>query len=178
MDWKSLVGTVAPWIGTALGGPLGGMAVTALGSALGLSDKTEDTIKQALAGVTPEQMLAMKTADQQFQTQMQELGFKDIETLEKIAADDRKDARAMQTTTRSNVPATLSSLITLGFFAILWGLLQGWLKVNDSQALLLLLGSLSTAWVSVIAYWFGTTHSSSEKTQMIAAQAAKGAANG
>jgi hypothetical protein len=109
---------------------------------------------------------------------MQELGFKDLETLEKIAADDRKDARAMQVATRSNVPATLSSLITLGFFAILWGLLQGWLKVNDSQALLLLLGSLSTAWVSVIAYWFGTTHDSARKTQMIAAQAAKGAANG
>jgi hypothetical protein len=40
MDWKSIVSTVAPWIGTALGGPLGGMAVEAAAKALGISEKT------------------------------------------------------------------------------------------------------------------------------------------
>jgi len=54
---------VAPWIGTALGGPLGGMAVEAATNALGLGEKTVDAVKQAIAGVTPEQMLALKTAD-------------------------------------------------------------------------------------------------------------------
>lgn len=29
MDWKTVVKTVSPWIGTALGGPLGGIAVEA-----------------------------------------------------------------------------------------------------------------------------------------------------
>lgn len=54
MDWKNLISSVAPFLGTALGGPLGGMAVSALGDALGLSDKSESAIKQALSGVTPE----------------------------------------------------------------------------------------------------------------------------
>ena len=53
MDWKSIVSTVAPWIGTARGGPLGGMAVSAIADALGLSDKAEETIKQALSGASP-----------------------------------------------------------------------------------------------------------------------------
>lgn len=159
---------MAPWIGTALGGPLGGMAVTAIGSALGLDAKSEDSIKQALAGVTPEQMLALKNADQTFALQMQELGFKDQESLEAIAASDRKDARAMQVANRSNVPAMLSGLITVGFFGILVGMMLGLLKVSESQALLLLLGSLSTAWGCVVSFWFGTTHSSGEKTQMLA----------
>jgi hypothetical protein len=40
--------------------------------------------------------------------------------------------------------------------------------VADSQALLIMLGSLSTAWGMVMAFWFGTTKSSSEKNEIIA----------
>ena len=86
MDWKSIIGAVAPWIGTALGGPLGGMAVEAAANALGISEKTTDAVKQALSGATPEQMLALKNADQTFALQMQALGFKQITDLETIAA--------------------------------------------------------------------------------------------
>lgn len=168
MDWKSIVSTVAPWIGTALGGPLGGMAVSAIADALGLSDKTEASIKQALSGATPEQMLAIKNADQSFALQMQELGFKQIKDLEAIAADDRKDARDMQKTTRSKIPAILSIIITLGYFGILAGMMLGVLKVADSQALLIMLGSLTTAWAAVMAFWFGTTNGSATKTELLA----------
>lgn len=168
MDWKALVGTVAPWIGTALGGPLGGMAVEALGNALGISDKTTDSLKQALSGATPEQMLALKKADQEFSLQMQALGFKNIQDLEAIAAGDRKDARLMQVSKPSVVPAVLSIGVTLGYFSILIGMMLGKLTVSDSQALLLMLGSLSTAWVTVMAFWFGTTRDSSRKTDLLA----------
>lgn len=170
MDWKAIVKTVAPWIGTAIGGPLGGMAVEAAANALGLSDKTVEAVKGALSGATPEQMLALKKADQEFALQMQALGFKQITDLEAIAASDRKDARAMQVANRSLVPAVLSCLVTVGFFGILIGSMTGSLTVSDSQALLLLLGSLATAWGSVMAYWFGTTASSSRKTEIMAAQ--------
>jgi uncharacterized membrane protein len=85
MEWKSLVSTVAPWIGTALGSPLGGAAVGALCEAIGLDDKSEASIKQAIAGVTPEQMLAIKKADQDFQLKMQELGFNNIKDLEALS---------------------------------------------------------------------------------------------
>lgn len=91
MDFTSLLKTVAPWIGTALGGPLGGMAVTAAANALGLGDKTTDAIKQALGGATPEQMLALKEADQTFALQMQTLGFKQISDLEGFAIQNASD---------------------------------------------------------------------------------------
>lgn len=169
MDWTKLISTVAPWIGTALGGPLGGMAVTAAANALGLGDKTTDAIKQAISGATPEQMLALKEADQSFALQMQALGFKQVTDLEALAAGDRKDARAMQTATRSPVPAALSIVVTLGYFGILVGLLTGKLSVvDDSQALLLMLGSLSTGWGVVMAFWFGTTSDSGRKTELLA----------
>lgn len=169
MDFTKIIATVAPWIGTALGGPLGGMAVTAAANALGLTDKTTDAIKQAISGATPEQMLALKEADHSFALQMQSLGFKQITDLEALAAADRKDARGMQTATRSRVPAALSIVVTVGYFGILVGLLTGKLSVvDDSQALLLMLGSLSTGWGVVMAFWFGTTSDSGRKTELLA----------
>lgn len=168
MDFTAIIKTVAPWIGTALGGPLGGMAVEAAANALGLSDKTVDAVKTAISGATPEQMLALKKADQDFSLQMQALGFKQITDLESIAAGDRKDARAMQVAKPSPVPAILSSLVTAGYFGILIGIMRGWLRIDDSQALLLMLGSLTTAWGAVMAFWFGTTRDSARKTEIIA----------
>lgn len=168
MDWKALVATIAPWIGTALGGPLGGVAVGAISDALGLSDKTEASIKAALSGATPEQMMAIKNADQAFALQMQALGFKQVSDLEAIAAGDRKDARAMQTMTRSHVPELLSFVVTVGYLAILIGMMTGYLKASDNQAMLLMLGSLGTGWGVVMAFWFGTTSDSGRKTEIIA----------
>lgn len=168
MEWGNIIRTVAPWIGTALGGPLGGMAVEAAANALGLSDKTTDAVKQAISGATPEQMLALKKADQDFALQMQALGFKQVADLEAIAASDRKDARAMQIAQRSPVPALLSIIVTVGYFGVLLGMMTKWLSVADSQALLIMLGSLGTAWGMVMSFWFGTTRSSETKTEMIA----------
>lgn len=171
MDWMSLVKTVAPWIASAIGGPMGGMAVEAAASALGISEKTTDAVKQALSGVTPEQMLALKQADQAFALQMQALGFKQLADLEAIAAGDRASARDLQKATRSWVPAALSGGVTLGYFTILIGLMSGQLKVEDSQAMLLMLGSLTTAWGVVMAFWFGTTADSGRKTELLAQSA-------
>ena len=113
-------------------------------------------------------MLAIKNADQSFALQMQELGFKQVKDLEAIAADDRKDARDMQKTARSPIPALLTIFVTLGYFAILIGMMTGWLQVSDSQALLIMLGSLGTAWGMVMAFWFGTTNGSATKTELLA----------
>jgi len=140
-------------------------------NALGLSDKTIDAVKQAISGATPEQMLALKKADQDFALQMQALGFKEITDLEAIAAGDRKDARAMQVAKPSPVPAVLSLLVTIGYFSVLIGMMTGKFTVSDSQALLIMLGSLGTAWGGVMAFWFGTTRDSSRKTELLAQSA-------
>lgn len=169
MDFKDIIKTVAPWIGTALGGPLGGMAVKAAADALGLSDSTADAIKAAVSGATPDQLLALKEADQNFQIQMQTLGFANIKDLEAIAAADRDSARKMQIANPSFMPAVLSAVITIGFLGILIGMMAGVLTTDSSDALLLMLGSLGTAWTGVMAFWFGTTRQSENKTSMLAA---------
>ena len=173
MDWKNVIATVAPWIGTAIGGPLGGMAVEAAAKAMGLSEKTEASLKAAISGATPEQMLALKEADQDFAVRMQELGFKNQETIAALAVDNTKDARDMQKVTRSNVPATLAILITVGFFGILIGLMAGALKTTDNQALLILLGALSASWAGICNFYFGSTNGSQQKTELLARGADK-----
>lgn len=173
MDFMKIIATVAPWIGTALGGPLGGLAVEAAANALGLGDKTTFAIKQAIGGATPEQMLALKQADQAFALQMQELGFKQLADLEALAAGDRASARDMQKTTRSWVPAALSVIITAGFLGMLTGMLLGSLKADDNQAMLLMLGALGVAFGQVINFWLGSTAESGRKTEIIAQAPAK-----
>jgi hypothetical protein len=168
MDFTAIIKTVAPWIGTALGGPLGGMALEAAANALGLSDKTTEGLKAAITGATPEQMLALKTADQSFQVQMQSLGFANAEKLAAISSDNTKDARAMQISVRSIVPSVLAVLITIGFFGILVGMMSGRLSTTDNPALLIMLGALGAAWGAVVNYYFGSS-AGSARAQEIAA---------
>ena len=173
MDWKSIVSTVAPWIGTALGGPLGGMAVSAIADALGLSDKAEETIKQALSGASPEQMLAIKNADQSFALQMQELGFKQVKDLEAIAADDRKDARDREVKTGDNLtPRVLAAVIIIGFLMMVWYVLSGqvaMLKDPIAAGMIgTLIGYVSAKADQVVSYYFGSSAGSRDKTSLLA----------
>ncbi|MGD1827321.1 Transmembrane protein [Chromobacterium violaceum] len=167
MDWKQIVGTVAPWIGTALGGPLGGMAVSAVADAIGLPEKTEEAVKQALAGVTPEQMLAVKQADQQFAAKMQELGFQNQRDLEAIAAGDRASAREREIKTGDITPRMLAAVVVAGFFGIMALMIFQELPPNGRDSLLVLVGALGAAFGSIIQYYYGSSAGSAEKARTI-----------
>ena len=69
----NLVRTVAPSIASAVGGPLAGMATRAISEALlGKPDGTEEELTQAVATATPEQLLALKQAENEFSIKMRE----------------------------------------------------------------------------------------------------------
>lgn len=167
MDFTKLLSTIAPWIGTALGGPLGGMAVTAAANALGLGEKTTDAIKQALGGATPEQMLALKEADQTFALQMQALGFQNIKDLETIAANDRASARAMQMENKSRMPAAITCGILTSFIGTAIALFFIPIPDPNRDQIIFMLGQLSGFSGSAIAFWLGTTRSSQAKDATI-----------
>jgi hypothetical protein len=157
MDRKmSFLSTLLPTIGNLLGGPLGGAAVEAVGKALGMSDATADKVQRALTSgnLTADQIAALQAADLQLKTRMAELGL----DAERLAQADRASARQMQAQTGSWVPAALTILTTGGYFGILVGLMTGDLKLWDNPAMTLLLGALTTAWGSIVAYYFGASH--------------------
>jgi hypothetical protein len=78
MKALDLVKSVLPWIGTALGGPLGGLAAEAVGKALGMKDATIENVKNTLSGMPPEELVKLKLAELEVQLKMQELGLKSV----------------------------------------------------------------------------------------------------
>lgn len=160
-----LLGQVAPSIATALGGPLAGMAVKTLSAALfGHEGGTEEDVKAALETATPEQLAAIKQIDADFKVRMKEL---DID-LERISAADRDSARKMQTATQDWIPRVLALLITVGFFGILiWMLMKG-MPQTGTEALLMMLGALGTAWTGVVNFYYGSSAGSKEKNNLLA----------
>ena len=168
MDWKQVVATVAPWIGGALGGPLGGAAMTVIADTLGLSEKTESAIKHALSGTTPEQMLALKQADIDFSLKMQELGFANSKDIEALAVSDRDSARKREIVVGDKTARNLAYAITSGFFGVLASLLFLEVPEGSKEVLYVMLGSLGTAWVGVNSYYFGSTKGSQTKTDLLA----------
>jgi hypothetical protein len=168
MDWKKIVATAAPWLGTALGGPLGGAAITVIADAIGLSENTETAVKAALSGATPEMMLAMKKADQDFAVKMQEVGFTSTKDMESLAVSDRDSARKREVSLGDKTTRNLAYAITGGFFGVLTYLLIGDVPTGSRDILNIMLGSLGTAWVGVNAYYFGSTKGSQAKTELLA----------
>jgi hypothetical protein len=160
-----LLGQIAPSIATALGGPLAGMAVKALSNALlGHENANEAELESAFSVATPEQLAAVKKIDADFAAKMKEL---DID-LEKIAAGDRDSARQMQTALKDWVPKVLAIFITFGFFGVLLWLLFFGTPNTGSDALLMMIDSLSTGWTGVLQFYYGSSMGSKEKSAMLA----------
>jgi hypothetical protein len=157
MDWLK---QIAPTIATALGGPLAGLAVDAISKAVGIDPK--DVNKTIAEGkLTADQIAQIKTAEIAMAARAQEMGL----DFEKIAVDDRKSARQMQSTTQSWIPGIMAIAVTIGFFGILVGLMTEHFKTSD--ALMLMLGSLGTAWTGIIAFYFGSSAGSQAKDQLL-----------
>jgi hypothetical protein len=164
----SLIGTVAPWIATALGGPAVGAGVKAVASALGLGDDaTESDVQEALKNATPEQLLLLKKADQEFAVRMKELGINEVRDLEKLAVDDRASARAREVATKDVTTKILAYSVVGAFIAVVGTILLGVARVESVLAGTLV-GYLSAKAEQVIAYYFGSSSGSTRKTEILA----------
>lgn len=164
MDWKGLVGSIAPTLATALGGPMAGMAVKALSSSLlGHEDGTEADIELAMANATPDDLLKIKETDNAFKLEMERIGV----DLQKIAADDRNSARDREIKTKDNTPKVLAGVIVIGFFATLATVAFATIPDKAMPAINILLGSLTALLIQVGNYYFGSSAGSKAKTEII-----------
>ena len=158
MNWLT---QIAPTIATCLGGPLAGLAVTALSKLFGVApDQVQSMINDNK--LSADQIAAVQQEEIRFKEQTQALGL----NFEQLAVEDRKSARDMQTTTQSIIPPLLSILVTIGFFCIL-----AYLMVTPADTantpLMIMLGSLGTAWTGIIAFYFGSSAGSQKKDAML-----------
>ncbi|HLZ07942.1 MAG TPA: hypothetical protein VKT80_05090 [Chloroflexota bacterium] len=160
-------------VGLSLAGPAGMAASSILGKTLNVQNPTIDSITKALGNLTltPEMQAQLQEAENQYKVQMQSMGYQHEDDLAKIAADDRASARTMQTQTRSWVVPTLACLITVGFFGLLVMTMYHVPPSGSEKILDVMTGSLGTAWIMVVTYFFGSSAGSDRKTELLAGAA-------
>ncbi len=162
MDFKKVIGTIAPFIGGMVGGPFGAAAGKLIGSALlGNENATQEDIENAIGVATPEQLVKLKQIDAQTKIKYAEIGLDE----KKIAALDRDSAREREIKTGDSTPKYLAWFITLGFFGILTTIVffGGAIPLQILSAVNILLGALVTAWIGVVTYYFGSSAGSDKK---------------
>jgi len=155
--------TVAPTLAMAVGGPFGSLAATAISAALGTPPGDTKATETALLSATPDALLALRKAEQEFTVRMTELGIEQ----DKLVFDDIANARSREVAVRDSTPRNLAYGVTVGFFGTLLFMLMNGKPATGGDALLVMLGSLGTAWAGVIAYFFGSSTSSVRKDATI-----------
>lgn len=177
IDWKETVRAIAPTIGTLLGGPLAGTSVRVLADKLlGNPDASEEKIADMVsAGLTPEQVAALKKADQEFELHMKEL---DIETF-KTEVADTQNARStfggnMRVFWLAMCILTASMMVLIGSMWGAYRLLFVGTQVDQMLAntVFYFLGTIvSYALMNmqkVVEYFFGSSAGSKQKTDAMA----------
>jgi hypothetical protein len=88
--------------------------------------------------------------------------------LERIGNQDRDSARNREIKLKDVTPKVLAAIITVGYFGVLFWMLNYGLPSNGgSEAMLVMLGTLGTAWGGIVAYYFGSSAGSRDKNETI-----------
>lgn len=156
---KQLLGAAAPLLGTAFGGPFGTIAGSMVSKALGVS---ADKIEEIIANPTAEQLVQLRTAEQDFKKFMAESGIKRSQ----LAQKDRESARQLAINTTLAPQITLGVIFVLGYFALVMGLLIGVLTLPENSRDLVagLIGVLTAGVIKVLDFFLGSSAGSKMKT--------------
>lgn len=162
---KEVIKVIAPGLGTALGGPLGGLAGNILADVLLGKDGDKSKLEETILNQTPENILKLRAAEQQWQLSMRQLEIDE----EKLHATDRASARDL-----AKIDMTphkwLSGLFIGGYFTIIYGIMSGTLEidVDGKEYMVMLLGVLTAAIPTILQFWFGSSSGSQRKSQLLA----------
>lgn len=182
MDWKSVIKSIAPTIGLALGGPLAGVAIKTLSDELfDGTPTTESDIKDLVEnGLNPENLSKLKEIDNSFSIRMKELDI-DLQALQlsekTLYVNDTQDARKY----KDNKVFWLGAIILFSFAAVMctalfgsYALLTGNLPVKDVSIVGMVSGFVGTIIgyaaanaQQVVGFFFGSSAGSSKKSEAI-----------
>jgi hypothetical protein len=156
---------IAPTLLQALPIPgLGNMAKTAITKVFDLPPTASDSeIEDKFKNATPEQIIALKKAEQDYKLELKRL---DID-LAAINAKDRDSARNREKTLKDATPKILAFTMIIGLFGFI--ALLAFFHINPSfKEVLVFIGGELTGYVTAImAYYFGSSSDSRKKTAII-----------
>jgi len=153
----NILKSFAPTLATAVAGPLGGAAVTALASKLGVSDSV-DAVAKAIAG---DPAAAQKIAE--LELEYAKLNAQDRDSARKAYAAIATSENAIKLD-KLVVPILALGVVGLAF--ILIGVLMFIDTPNDQQQLVIFaLGFITSAAGQVLSFYFGSSQGSKDKTE-------------
>lgn len=158
MEWLK---SIAPTVATALGGPLAGMAVSAVAKALNIEPEAVQNVISSNK-LTAEQVSAIQLAELELKKQAQSMNL----DFAKLGAEDKKSARDMQIATHSWLPSILSILVIGGFGAITAAKVLGYSVASD-PTVQDLLTTLRDGVILVLSFYFGSSSGSQIKDQLL-----------
>jgi hypothetical protein len=152
-DLLSVVSRAAPMLGSVLGSPLAGVAVSLISQAFGANPSDIESLA------------ATVNADPEAAYKLRKLELEHVDTLEQIRAQnyttevsDRLDARR-NAGLYKDFMRHLAYLVTVGFFGVFVVLFMP-LAFDDGQRELLsmLVGMLVSKWQTIIDFFYGSSH--------------------
>ena len=153
---KDLIGGIAPTIGAAMGGPLGGMAGQILAETLGC-DPTPQAIETAFEKVTPQQLAQIKEAELEFESRMKEL---DVDLFALQTADTQDARKHFSKDLTSKFIALVMVLFFCSYIAMITIMPP---EQNSMELINLVLGWMGGLVSAVISFYFGSSQSQEKK---------------
>ena len=153
---KGVIGAVAPTLGTALAGPLGGTAAQAISAVLGCKNDPK-SISTAMQSATPEQLAEIKKAELDFEAQMKKMDV-DIFALETADVQDARQAFKGDWT-----PRVFGLFSLFGFIGYIFLVTIQPPDANSDTIVSLVLGYLGGLVSGISSFYFGASHGGKDK---------------
>ena len=148
---KNIVGAVAPTLGTALAGPLGGTAAQAISAVLGCKPEPQ-SIEKALQTASPEQLVEIKKAELEFEAKLAEMEI-DLFALETKDVQDARKSFAGDWT-----PRVFGLFSLCGFLGYIFLVTLQPPDANSDTIVSLVLGYLVGLVSGISSFYFGASH--------------------
>lgn len=164
---KKALGSLAPLIGTAIGGPFGGAAGSILKGILGGDGDVMDKVEEIVLGGDPEQLKQIKLAEMEFKKWMREMDIREQDLIIK----DRASARDMYAVTKTWVVPALATINTVAFFALVFIILDRVMSgeaIPDNTYLGMVIAAVIVCFKDTQQFFFGSSLGSKEKTRQLA----------
>ncbi|MDD1792519.1 hypothetical protein LRP50_05175 [Enterovibrio sp. ZSDZ42] len=164
---KGLIGSAAPLIGTVIGGPAGGAVGGLVANALGV-DNTPTAIEAELR-TNPEALLKLKQLELEHVVELRRLSLEEAGLNVKQYQAEMADTQNTRDKHKDHwMPSALAGLLcamVISMFACL--MFVDGIPERFDQVIMIIVGSVLTAFSTAIAYWLGSSKGSADKTKQM-----------
>jgi hypothetical protein len=177
-EWQSAIKAVVPSLGNLLSTPLRGMALKAITDAVLTSDarrdNIEEAIQRAISKSSPDVLLKLKQAENDFKLVMEGAQISAPEVPQAssspalVPADGApKVTSQSDPTDRDHTSRNLAYAYTIGYFVLLLIILFHGVEEKAQALINTLVGVLTASQVGIMTYYFGSSAGSAKKTDLL-----------